>query len=197
MFEEGSGREAAGPAFAPVLAAVAELSDEDLLVAGRQCLAAKAVWDARLLAVAVETYRRAAGWLLPSASAVSPPVGQIEAAGQELALALDLTLDAGCNLVDLALTLTERLPAVAAALSAGQLDLPRARLIAEATRPLPQPAARAVADTAVGYAPGTPTASCGRSCAGWCCRRIRAVSRAGGGRRPPGAACGCCRPRTA
>jgi Domain of unknown function (DUF222) len=138
----------------PPLPSPGELSDDDLSAAARQCQAAKAAWDARLLNLAAETYRRAATWLLPSASQMTPAVGQIEAAGQELALSLDLTLDSGCNLVDLALTVTMRLTAVAAALSAGVVDLPRARLIAELTQPLPDPAAQEVANAALRYAPG-------------------------------------------
>jgi Domain of unknown function (DUF222) len=55
---------------------------------------------------------------------------------EEVALALTLTHWAADVQAHLAVSLTRRLPATLAALSAGRIDLPRARLVEEATAPL-------------------------------------------------------------
>ena len=77
-----------------------------------------------------------------------------EAAAQ-VSLALVMS---GCNAdwwLDLAVTLTWRLAATGQALAAGVIDLPRARLIAEATSLLPEEHARAVQDQVLPRAGGT------------------------------------------
>src|SRR5262245_17416441 len=56
-----------------------------------------------------------------------------EFAAFEVAAALTLTRRASEQLVDLAYHLRHRLPAVHAALAAGEIDLPRARLLCERT----------------------------------------------------------------
>ncbi|HEY3260245.1 MAG TPA: DUF222 domain-containing protein [Pseudonocardiaceae bacterium] len=65
------------------------------------------------------------------------PHGQIdEHTADELALALSISGVAAHHRLDLALTLTHRRPATLAALEAGQIDLLRARAIADGTGPL-------------------------------------------------------------
>src|SRR2546426_186899 len=67
-----------------------------------------------------------------------------EFAGFEVAAALTLTRRAGDVLVDLAYDLRHRLPAVLAALAAGEIDQPRARLLCDRTGHLDDDLARRV-----------------------------------------------------
>ena len=69
-----------------------------------------------------------------------------EAAAAEIRASLRLTRRAADRQLDLALTLTQRLPAVLSALKCGRIDTPRAVVIADATSHLPEDIARAVAD---------------------------------------------------
>jgi hypothetical protein len=70
-----------------------------------------------------------------------------DAAGQ-VALALAMSQDGASDWADLGVVLTWRLPATGAALTAGEIDLPRARMIVRVTTPLDDEAAR-VAEAAV------------------------------------------------
>jgi Domain of unknown function (DUF222) len=70
--------------------------------------------------------------------------GASEFAVDELAAELRLSRRAAGARLELAVTLSERLPGTSAALAAGDLDLSRARLVAEATDPLDPPAVAVV-----------------------------------------------------
>ncbi|MGH3398903.1 MAG: DUF222 domain-containing protein, partial [Streptosporangiaceae bacterium] len=72
------------------------------------------------------------------------PAAVTRDAAAQAGLALTLSPGAAAWWADLALTLGWRLPATAAALSAGHIDLARARIIADATAVLDDDAARAV-----------------------------------------------------
>src|SRR5262249_25513088 len=74
-----------------------------------------------------------------------------DAAGQ-VALALAMSHDGATSWADLAVTLTWRLPATAAALAAGKIDLARARMIARMTGPLDDAKARQVEAAVLGRA---------------------------------------------
>jgi hypothetical protein len=76
----------------------------------------------------------------------SDPVAELEAefASNEVALALTLTQGSAENWMDLAVSLTRRLPATLAALSEGTIDLNRAKLIDHYTGTLDVKLARAV-----------------------------------------------------
>src|SRR5262245_46935180 len=74
-----------------------------------------------------------------------------DAAGQ-VALALAMSHDGATSWADLAVTLTWRLPATAAALAAGEIDLARARMIARMTGPLSDEAAAQVEAAVLGRA---------------------------------------------
>ncbi|HEY7323599.1 MAG TPA: DUF222 domain-containing protein [Streptosporangiaceae bacterium] len=65
-------------------------------------------------------------------------------AGAEVALALTMSQPTAMDWTGLATRLRWQLPATGAALTAGRIDLARARIIAEATAPLPDETARAV-----------------------------------------------------
>ncbi|MEJ3749180.1 DUF222 domain-containing protein [Actinomycetes bacterium KLBMP 9797] len=86
-----------------------------------------------------------------------PPVrtdGPDEYAAEEVGWALVLTRRAAGHLFGTAYTMTERLPAVGAALNAGLIDLPRAEVLGDETGALSEPDARAVVDQILPDAPG-------------------------------------------
>jgi hypothetical protein len=72
--------------------------------------------------------------------------GLNEYTSDELAMVLCMTMNTACKRLDLALDLTQRLPATLAAMDAGDLDLPRAQAIADATRQITPELARAIED---------------------------------------------------
>ena len=72
--------------------------------------------------------------------------GRDEYVADELALILHTTIRTADNRLELALDLTNRLPATLAALDAGDLDLTRAQVIAEVTSPLTPEMAHAIED---------------------------------------------------
>jgi hypothetical protein len=84
------------------------------------------------------------------------PVRVPAGAAAEVSLALTMSHYSACVWTDLAVDLRWRLAATGEALAAGQIDLPRARLIAEATRLLTDEAARAVQERVLPAA-GTQT----------------------------------------
>jgi hypothetical protein len=72
--------------------------------------------------------------------------GLDEYTSDELAMVLCMTMNTACKRLDLALDLTQRLPATLAAMDAGDLDLPRAQAIADATRRITPELAQAIED---------------------------------------------------
>lgn len=122
-----------GPGLAQVLAGIdrARLSDDDLLtvLAARSRLVAHL--QAQMLADLLEVAGRAP---------------YPEFAADEVATCLTWTRRAAETQVGLAEDVWLRLPAVGRALGDGRIDLPKARVIVDAVMPLPQPAARQVAD---------------------------------------------------
>ncbi|HVQ94100.1 MAG TPA: DUF222 domain-containing protein [Mycobacteriales bacterium] len=114
-------------------------SHDDLLDRIVACEREIAGAQARQLALIAEFARSR-----PPSVGERPLAGASEFAVDELAVELRLSrLAAGARLV-LAVTLADRLPGTAAALAAGDLDLPRARVVAEGTSTLDPPAALAV-----------------------------------------------------
>lgn len=80
--------------------------------------------------------------------------GQVpEFAADEIAAGLTLTRRAANTQLELAWTLSERLPATAAVLRAGRVDAPKARVLAEATATLDADTAQAVETAALDRAP--------------------------------------------
>nr|MBO2498554.1 HNH endonuclease [Acidimicrobiia bacterium] len=100
----------------------------------------------------------------PPGSAGSPPErtgGVDEFVSDEVAAALTLTSRSADSLVKLALDL-ERLPQVLAALQAGRIDVPRARVLCEETALLDDTEAAAVIDQILSEAEQLTTAQLGR-----------------------------------
>src|SRR5690554_4717840 len=100
----------------------------------------------------------------PPGSAGSPPErtgGVDEFVSDEVAAALTLTSRSADSLVKLALDL-ERLPQVLAALQAGRIDVPRARVLCEETALVDDTEAAAVTDQVLSEAEGLTTAQLGR-----------------------------------
>jgi len=85
------------------------------------------------------------------------PALAFDAAASEVRAALRLTRRAAERLVDVASDLTTRLPALGDSLRSGDLDLARARVIAERTAHLPDDAARAVCIGVLDRAPRCTT----------------------------------------
>ena len=107
-----------------------------------------AAWaQAGELAAVAEIAARAAAAnsRIPTGENGCPQVVPPEAAAQ-VALQLQMSQPGAAGWVDLAMQLRWRLPATGAALSAGTIDLGRARIIAEGTSVLPDELARAVED---------------------------------------------------
>jgi hypothetical protein len=72
--------------------------------------------------------------------------GLDEYTSDELAMVLCMTMNTACKRLDLALDLTQRLPATLAAMDTGDLDLPRAQAIADATRRITPELAQTIED---------------------------------------------------
>ena len=145
-----------GPALAGVAADAAggglAVLDDDQLV-GVLCAARRlASWASsiELRAVADLTARRDA------AAAATGDRRQADHVGDEVAAALTLTGRAADRLVSLAIGVT-RLPAAAAALAAGRIDLPRAAVFADELAGLGDVAAAAIAAVVGGDAAGLTT----------------------------------------
>src|ERR1700759_1416977 len=100
--------------------------------------------SAGTLAAAAELARRRPADRTPAAGPGEFPTQVSEFASDEIAAALTMSGPAAGVLLDLALDLAVRLPATARALREAVIDYPRARLIAEATRILPDDLAREV-----------------------------------------------------
>jgi Domain of unknown function (DUF222) len=136
-----------GPALAAYLASAdtARCADEDLPVvaAGFRRLAAWA--QASELAAVAEIAARTAA-RTDRADDMGQPVQVQPEAAAEVSLALTMSQPTAADWTGLAIRLRWQLPATAAALGAGVIDLPRARLIAEATAALPDETARTVED---------------------------------------------------
>ena len=158
-----------GPGLAALLSGVpaAELSDHDLpaVAAGFRRIASWAQ-ASELSAVAQIACRTAAkdSKIGMRDDGCPARIGAGAAAQVSLALAMS-----GCGAfwwTDLAVTLTWRLAATGAALAAGDIDLPRARMIAEATSMLDEDAARAVQDKVLPAAGDRTTAQLRRAAPG-------------------------------
>jgi hypothetical protein len=147
-----------GPALAgwlSVAAAGARWLDEDALTglavgARRQASHAHAV---ELTAVGQITARAAAADRTIGVGGDGRPVRVCRDAAGQVEMALRLSHEGAQSLADLAVTLTWRLPDTGAALAGGWIDLDRARLIAQYTRPLAEEAAREVEAKALPVAP--------------------------------------------
>ena len=112
--------------------------------------------QARELAVIAELARRRPADGYPAAAAGQFPARLGEFLGAEVAAALTLTAMAAGRQLDLAVDLAAR-PATAAALAAGGIDLPRARLLAGLLGPLAPAHAAAVEAEVLPLAPGLTT----------------------------------------
>jgi hypothetical protein len=136
-----------GPDLAAWLAAAppAGLGDGDLAaVAGSWRRVASWAQSRELAAVAQLTSRAAASDEHASISPDGRPSQVTASAAAQVALELTMSQYGASAWADLAVELSWRLPGTGAALEAGVIDLARARLIAEATAPLGDEAARAV-----------------------------------------------------
>jgi hypothetical protein len=91
--------------------------------------------------------------------------GNHEYTSDELAMVLCMTMNTACKRLDLALDLTQRLPATLAAMDTGDLDLPRAQAIADATRRITPELARAIEDELLPEAIGLNPAQVRRAAA--------------------------------
>jgi hypothetical protein len=91
--------------------------------------------------------------------------GLNEYTSDELAVVLCMTMNTACKRLDLALDLTQRLPATLAAMDAGDLDLPRAQAIADATRRITPELAQAIEDELLPEAIGLNPAQLRRAAA--------------------------------
>ena len=138
---------APGPDLAAWLAAApaGELTDEDLAAtAGSWRRLGSWAQANELAAVAQITARAAARDEQTGVDADGCPAQVPASAAAEIALELTMSQYSAAAWADLAVELTWRLAATGAALAAGIIDVPRARLIAEATTLLTQDHARAV-----------------------------------------------------
>jgi Domain of unknown function (DUF222) len=151
----------AGPGLAAWLstADVDEVSDYDLpaIAAGFRRAAAWAQ-AGELAAVAAMAARAAARDRKVGLGEDGEPARVTAAATTEVALALVMTQTSASWWTHLAVALRWRLRATGAALAAGQVDVPRARLIHEATARLDDETARAVEAMVLPRAGGTTTA---------------------------------------
>jgi hypothetical protein len=91
--------------------------------------------------------------------------GLNEYTSDELAMVLCMTMNTACKRLDLALDLTQRLPATLAAMDTGDLDLPRAQAIADATRRITPELAQAIEDELLPEAIGQNPAQLRRAAA--------------------------------
>jgi hypothetical protein len=156
MLPEDLGEMSPGPELAALLASIdrSRLNGFDLVTVLQAQARQVAHEQARLLADLVAVAHCPPGG--PDAPvARSPQVGEF--AADEIRAALTWTRRAADDQLALALTVVERLPAVHAALAAGEIDIPRARVICEAVAVLAESAARAVAGEVLGAAGGLTT----------------------------------------
>jgi hypothetical protein len=132
--------------------------DDDSLIGVVRAWRRLASWaSARELAMVAELARRRPADGTPPADRPGTFPRQIsEFTADEVGLALTLTGMAGRAELDLALDLTDR-PAIAAALEAGRIDLPRARIMVSMICPLERQHADAVEAAVLPRAPGMTT----------------------------------------
>src|ERR1700761_6721150 len=124
---------------------LAGLTDDELVGVLRAWRRLESWSSAGTLAAAAElARRRPADWTPPAARPGEFPIQISEFASDEIAAALTMSGPAASVLLELALDLAVRLPATARALREAVIDYPRARLVAEATRILPDDLAREV-----------------------------------------------------
>jgi hypothetical protein len=123
---------------------LAMVTDDELIGVLRAWRRLESWSSAGTLAAAAELARRRPADRTPAAGPVAFPAQLSEFISDEIAAALTVSGPAASGLLDLALDLAIRLPATARALRAGVIDYPRTRLIAEATRILPDDQARQV-----------------------------------------------------
>ena len=151
---------APGPDLAAWLAAapVAELTDEDLAAAAGSWRRLGSWAQANELAAVAQITARAAARDEQTGTSPDGRPAQVPAsAAAEVALELTLSQYSAAAWADLAVELTWRLAATGAALAAGIIDVPRARLIAEATTLLSEDHARAVEARVLPAAAGQTT----------------------------------------
>ena len=150
---------APGPDLAAWLAAapVTELTDEDLAAAAGSWRRLGSWAQANELAAVAQITARAAARNEQTGTGDDRRPFQVPAsAAAEVALELTMSPYSAAAWADLAVELTWRLAATGAALAAGIIDVPRARLITEATTQLSEDHARAV-EARVLPAAGTQT----------------------------------------
>ncbi len=114
-------------------------------------------WQAQLLADVVSVAACPPGESEPATNVFGEFCEVGEFAAEEIAAALTWTRRAAEHQLSLGWSLVRRLPAVHAALSAGAIDVPKARVFDRETHPLPDPAARAVCDQLLPDAPRLTT----------------------------------------
>jgi hypothetical protein len=148
-----------GPGLAAWLASVSigQCSDAELpdLALGYRRLAAWA--QAQELSAVAEIASRTAT-LRNRADGAGRPDQVLPEAGAEVALALTMSQPTAMDWTGLATRLRWQLAATGAALTDGRIDLARARIIAEATAPLPDETARAVEERVLSAVEGQTTA---------------------------------------
>src|SRR6201996_378034 len=123
---------------------LAMVTDDELIGVLRAWRRLESWSSAGTLVAAAELARRRPADRPPPAGPGAFPAQLSEFISDEIAAALTVSGPAASGLLDLALDLAIRLPATARALRAGVIDYPRVRLIAEATRILPDDQARQV-----------------------------------------------------
>jgi hypothetical protein len=123
---------------------LAMVTDDELIGVPRAWRRLESWSSAGTLAAAAELARRRPADRTAPAGPGAFPAQLSEFISDEIAAALTVSGPAASGLLDLALDLAIRLPASARALRAGVIDYPRVRLIAEATRILPDDQARQV-----------------------------------------------------
>jgi hypothetical protein len=151
-----------GPDLAAWLATApaASLADHDLVGAASSWRRIASWAQAQeLAAVAQLASRAAARDRNTGAAADGRPARVTEAAAAEVALGLAMSQYGAAGWADLAVDLAWRLTATGAALASGSIDLPRARLIADATSTLTDDDARAVEERVLPKAGQQTTAS--------------------------------------
>ena len=150
----------------PVLAALADRAhddglgelDDDALIGVLRAWRRQASWAAaRELSAVAELARRRPADRCTTVAADGFPAQLSEFVSDEVAAALTLTGRAAGDVLGLALTLAARLPGTAAALEAGDLDLPRAKVIADGTGGLDDAHAAAVEVQVLPDAPSMTT----------------------------------------
>ena len=153
---EGLAEMPPGPGLSALLATVEPASLNGCALVDLLCARHRQVgWEqAQLLSVVREVA------YAPEAGVDAPPARAADwdpHAGREIAFALGWTDYAATAMLDLALAAIEKLPAVHAALAAGELDLPRARVICDELEELDAEAARPIAARILAGGPVTAT----------------------------------------